>query len=168
MALSGIDKTLQAPRSRGSDPGPAPSEGAKPGQSGHLRLPNPTRQYRLLVGLLTALILALSYAQWPQALDTSTYQLAARLIPAEADVSRVAYVELGDQTRVLNYDHLAQTVRALQTLGVQALGIHLPLDQPQSPANINRLMQEAERRDPGAPDPAGWPSWTVIPGWPRP
>ncbi|MFW5452527.1 protein kinase domain-containing protein [Thioalkalivibrio sulfidiphilus] len=153
MALSGIDKTLQAPRSRGSDPGPAPSEGAKPGQSGHLRLPNPTRQYRLLVGLLTALILALSYAQWPQALDTSTYQLAARLIPAEADVSRVAYVELGDQTRVLNYDHLAQTVRALQTLGVQALGIHLPLDQPQSPANINRLMQEAERRDPGAPDP---------------
>ncbi|HSP01653.1 MAG TPA: CHASE2 domain-containing protein, partial [Thioalkalivibrio sp.] len=109
--------------------------------------------HRLLVGVFLITILALSYAQWPRTLDHLAYDLATRMVPGEADLSSVAFVDMGTPQSTPDHDTLSRALAALQSQGVQAIGVYLPLNLPQSPPDLQRLMHAAEQGERGAPDP---------------
>ncbi|MFN2348504.1 MAG: protein kinase [Thioalkalivibrio sp.] len=109
--------------------------------------------HHLLVGVFLIIILALSYTQWPRTLDHLAYDLATRMVPGEADLSSVAFVEMGIAESTPDHDTLSRALAALQSQGVQAIGVYLPLNLPQSPPDLQRLMHAAEQGERGAPDP---------------
>jgi len=153
MPVTGSDKTMVAP-----PPDNTRDTVALSGLSAQQRQRRPLRLrgrdlHRLLVAAFLIIILALSYAQWPRSLDHLAYDLATRMVPGEADLSSVAFVDMGPAQSTADHDTLNRALAALQSQGVQAIGVYLPLNQPQSPSDLQRLMQAAEQGERGAPDP---------------
>lgn len=111
-----------------------------------------TGQRRAIVIAFVLVLLGLSYAQWPRGPDLLAYDLAARLIPAEAGLAGVALVDTGPGP--VDYDVLARAVDILAAQGVNRLGIYLPLHQRQSPPDMQSLILESDRGALGAPAPA--------------
>lgn len=109
-------------------------------------------QRRIVAGLFILALLGLSYAQWPRAAETLVYDLSTRLIPAEPDLSGVAFIDTGPEP--VDYDDLARAVDALSERGIAHLGIYLPLHRRQSPPDMRTLTLESRRGVRGAPAPA--------------
>ncbi|OOG22346.1 hypothetical protein B1C78_15195, partial [Thioalkalivibrio denitrificans] len=130
----------------GSQPPP------RPRSRGMLWLRRPTVQRRLIAMGVIILLLGLSYAQWPRSAESFVYDLAARLMPVETDLSRVAFVDTGPAP--VDYDLLARGVDALGAQGADRAGIYLPLDRRQSPPDMQALILESRRGALGAPTPA--------------
>jgi eukaryotic-like serine/threonine-protein kinase len=108
-------------------------------------------QRRLIAVLLILVAVALTYTPWPHGLDRAAYGLVSQLIPGQADLSAVAFIDLGPAPA--DYDTLARAVNTLRGRGVDRVGLYLPLHQSQSPPDMDALARDAQRGAPGAPAP---------------
>jgi serine/threonine-protein kinase len=107
--------------------------------------------HRFLVLAVAGLFIIGSYFHSFQAPERGVYALASMALPAGTVSSAVAVVAI-DNAAIKGIgswpwprDRIAATVDRLRRFGVRAIGITLPLDEPQTPAVLSELVDDATR-----------------------
>lgn len=107
--------------------------------------------HRSLVLAVAAFFVAGSYYPGMQRIEHAVYELATHLLP-DGKVSSSVVVAAIDQAALQGIgpwpwsrDRVAATVDRLRKLDVRAIGLMLPLSEPQSPPALEALQREARK-----------------------